>query len=248
MRKQQTLREMRVTECAASLMEMSNSDMFRLIQNHFNTHNTLPGNKNLKDTVWAAIQEFGNKFPEDVDPYLAEHSRGEQPYTKDQIIGEFASARIQQTNITGIKDLMEKHAFDPESFAMELIGTDGDTKVPGEVNVYKMNGTLQKVSESGNVWVIGTYKDGNPIPMGKLPDNFLTNNPMYVDGCKAEIQIADFSNGKMKNLSFDVVVDTDLMSGDVLDMEQDFDAEKGFADAVAELSTFREDMVEQGMA
>lgn len=45
-----------------------------------------------------------------------------------------------------------------------------------------------------------------------------------------------------------MVADTDLMSGDVLDMEQDFDAEKGFADAVAELSTFKEDMVEQGMA
>lgn len=104
---------MRVNDCAASLMEMSNSDMFRLIQNHFNTHNTLPGNKNLKDTVWAAIQEFGNEFPEDVDPYLAEHSRGEQPFTKDQIVREFASARIQQTNIAGVKDQVENTRSTP---------------------------------------------------------------------------------------------------------------------------------------
>lgn len=234
-----------MTECAASLMEMPNSDMFRLIQNHFNTHNTLPGNKNLKDTVWAAIQEFGNEFPKDVDTYLAEHSRGEQPYTKDQLVGEFASARIQQTNITDINTYT--NGVDPKIFDMEYIGENVNTEAPGAVSVYKMNGGLQKI-ESGAVCVIGTLKDGKQWVMGRLPDSFLTNNPMYVDSCGVDIQVADFSNGKMKNLSFDVVVDTDLMSGDVLDMEQDFDAEKGFADAVAELSTFREDMVEQGMA
>lgn len=243
MRKVSNLARMRINETTVSLMGMSNEELFHSIKNHFFHDQTLPGDKNLKDTVVAAVKEFGSEFPEDMDPYLAEHSRGETPYTKHRIVSEFANARIQQTNIAGVKEHI--NGIDPALFAGENIGIHEDTAAPGEVNVYKLDGMLEK-TESGEVRVIGTLTNGNQCIMGTLPDNFLANNRMNVENCRADIQIADFSNGKMKNLSFDVVADTDLMSGNVLDM--DFDAEKGFADAIAEMSTFREEMVEQGMA
>lgn len=57
--------------------------------------------------------------------------------------------------------------------------------------------------------------------MGDLPDNFLRNNPMNVDRCSAEVQFADFSNGKMKNVSVRVVMNSDEMSGDIMNLDND---------------------------
>lgn len=57
--------------------------------------------------------------------------------------------------------------------------------------------------------------------IGHLPDKFLINNPMIVDVCDAEMQLVDYSNGKGKNLSAKIVVNTDLMSGDVIDLNDD---------------------------
>lgn len=43
---------------------------------------------------------------------------------------------------------------------------------------------------------------------------------MNISHCEAELQLTDFSNGNMKNLSARVVVDSDLMSGDVIDLDE----------------------------
>ena len=50
---------------------------------------------------------------------------------------------------------------------------------------------------------------------------FITNNPMNVEDCRAIVQIIDYSNGQMKNISASIIVDTDLMSGDAIDLNND---------------------------
>ena len=49
----------------------------------------------------------------------------------------------------------------------------------------------------------------------------MTNNPMLGHGCLAELEFAEFSKGNLKNLSATVVVDTDQMSGDVVELNDD---------------------------
>ena len=78
---------------------------------------------------------------------------------------------------------------------------------------------LQK-NDVGDVYVLAEQSDGGHRTIGTLPDSFLTNNPMNVSHCEAELQLTDFSNGNMKNLSARVVVDSDLMSGDVIDLDE----------------------------
>lgn len=57
--------------------------------------------------------------------------------------------------------------------------------------------------------------------IGRLPDKFLTNNPMNAEWCEAMLQMTDYSNGKMKNVSARVIVDTDLMSGDAISLNEE---------------------------
>lgn len=57
--------------------------------------------------------------------------------------------------------------------------------------------------------------------IGVLSHNFITNNPMNVEDCRAIVQIIDYSNGQMKNISASIIVDTDLMSGDAIDLNND---------------------------
>lgn len=44
---------------------------------------------------------------------------------------------------------------------------------------------------------------------------------MNVEDCRAIVQIIDYSNGQMKNISASIIVDTDLMSGDAIDLNND---------------------------
>ena len=86
------------------------------------------------------------------------------------------------------------------------------------VYVDKVNVELQN-NGNGEVYVTAELANGGWRSIGHLPEKFLKNNPMNVESCAAELQIVDFSNGKMKNLSASIVVDTDVMSGDVIDLD-----------------------------
>ena len=44
---------------------------------------------------------------------------------------------------------------------------------------------------------------------------------MNVDSCEADLQLVDYSHEAMKNVSAKVIVDTDRMSGDVIDLNED---------------------------
>lgn len=62
--------------------------------------------------------------------------------------------------------------------------------------------------------------DGKYAEIAPVPDKYKVNNPMSVIRCDAEVEITDWSNGKMKNVTAKVVVDTDRMTGDVIELDE----------------------------
>lgn len=55
---------------------------------------------------------------------------------------------------------------------------------------------------------------------GTISDNFIKDNPMNVEECEAKLQMIDYSNGRLKNITVKVVADVDVMSGNVVELDE----------------------------
>lgn len=192
--KMESLADIRRREQAESLGQLDDRDIMEMARAHFDSHPTLPGEKNLKMMV---NDELAN------DGALSNEQRGE-------LIDKYVQTRIRETKMDSIG-----REFDPKDLNMESMSQNGT------VSMNKVNVELQRQTADDNatVYVLAERADGRHMTIGKLPDKFLTNSPMNVESCKAELQVMDYSNGKFKNVSMRVVADTDLMSGDVLDLD-----------------------------
>lgn len=198
------LADMRRDEIAVGIAEngLADRDVLEAVRAHFESHPTLPGEKSLKNTVNGLLEQDG-------DIQMEQSQR-------EEIIRQYADTRMRETKMESIGN-----DFSPADLKAERIDQFGEDSV---VSVHKVDVELQKLDATGSdpfVYVLAERADGKHDTLGRLPDKFLTNNPMNVDSCKAELQIADYSNGKMKNVSMRVVADTDLMSGDVIDLDND---------------------------
>ena len=195
-----SLADIRRQEQVESLGQLDSSDLTNMIVAHFESHPTLPGEKDLKDTA--------GKFARDAE-WNSVHSINAE--VQADMVRQFADTRIRETKMNSIG-----REFDPADLNLEHMSQNGT------VSMSKVNVELQKqtAGDETTVYVLADRADGTHMTIGKLPDKFLTNNPMNVESCKAELQVMDYSNGKMKNVSMRVVADTDLMSGDVLDLDE----------------------------
>lgn len=181
---------------------MDDRELCEMVHAHFDSHPTLPGEKSLKDGVEQALVLS--------DPI--ELSEDE----KESIANQYAQTRIRETKLKeGLYYLQDAASLDMYSGAKFV--PEGKGAV---VNVHYVDTELQK-TESGEVGVIAKQASGGYRFIGTLPDNFMSNNPMIVDHCEGKLEIADYSNGKMKNIGVTLVVDTDLMSNDVIDLNDD---------------------------
>lgn len=192
--KMESLADIRRQEQAESLGQLDDRDIMEMARTHFDSHPTLPGEKKLKMMVNDELANAG---------VLSDGQRGE-------LIDKYVQTRIRETKMDSIG-----REFDPKDLNMESMSQNGT------VSMNKVNVELQRQTADDNttVYVLAERADGRHMTIGKLPDKFLTNNPMNVESCKAELQVTDYSNGKFKNVSMRVVADTDLMSGDVLDLD-----------------------------
>lgn len=196
--------ELRRQEQYNQLIELRDRDLCGMIKAHFESHPALPGEKIIKDTA---------------NQILAMKDDGQDFLTEDEkkiLTRKYANTRIRETKLKG----EHQYLLDPASFKSE----NGFTLPPDENNIpimiHTVKAELQK-TESGDVNVIAEQENGNYRFVGTLPSNFMVNNPMIVDHCAGELQIADYSNGKLKNISIKLIVDTDLMSNDVVDLDED---------------------------
>lgn len=210
-----SLADIRREEMVQSLSQLDNEDIMRMVNAHFEIHPTLPGEKSLKT---MAIDELAN------DGFLSDEQR-------QDMIQKFAQTCIRETKI----DSMYETPIDLsllKAEPMEQNGTVSRSKV--DVNLLDLRPTMPYV-------VVEYERPDSNIWVGRLPDKFLTNNPMNVRSCKAELQMTDYSNGNLKNVSMRLVVDTDLMSGNEVNLDEDMlkgieGNDMDFADAVAAVS------------
>lgn len=138
---------------------------------------------------------------------------------KDELALNFSNTRIRETPLKEGNYYLDFHNFDPTQLKRTLIEELPQENSNSTVYVSSVKAELTRnLASEVNVWA--ETEKGGKWHIGNLPDNFLHNNPMNVDSCEAVLQITDYSNGNMKNLSAKVVVDTDLMSGDVIDLDE----------------------------
>lgn len=195
---------LRRQEQQEQLQELHDRDLCELIRAHFESHPALPGEKILKDTAnqILAMKDDGQEFLTDDE--------------KKILIRKYADTRIRETGLReGLYYLQDPVSFKfKDSFDLPPEGNNAP------VSIHIIDAELQK-TESGNINVTVKQKNDGYCFVGTLPDNFMANNPMIVDHCAGELQIADYSNGKLKNISARLVVDTDLMSNDVVRLSED---------------------------
>lgn len=196
--------ELRRQEQYDQLMELRDRDLCSMIKAHFESHPALPGEKIIKDTA---------------NQILAMKDDGQDFLTEDEkkiLTRKYADTRIRETKLKG----EHQYLLGPASFKLE----NGFTLLPDEnsipVMIHTVKTELQR-TESGDINVMAEQTNGEYCFVGTLPSNFMVNNPMIVDHCTGELQIADYSNGKLKNISIRLIVDTDLMSNDVVDLNED---------------------------
>lgn len=198
--KMESLADIRRQEQAESLGQLDDWDIMEMARAHFDSHPTLPGEKNLKMMV---NDELAN------DGYLSDEQR-------ERLIQGYAQTRIRETKMDSIG-----REFNPADLNLEFMSQNGT------ISMSRVNVELQKqtAGDETTVYVLADCADGRHMTIGKLPDKFLTNNPMNVESCKAELQVTDYSNGKLKNVSMRLVADTDLMSGDVVNLDDEMFAD-----------------------
>lgn len=206
--KMESIVETRRKEYSKTMREMPTLELCEMIRAHFESNATMPGEKKMKDTV----NEMLDKEPFGMTITMEE---------KEALADKFAKARIRETPL---KPNTMKLKFEQLNTVMEQNNCDHVAEIPGAGNstiyVNKIDAQLKK-SVNGSVLVTGKGSDSMNIIIGELPNSFVKNNPMNIKECRAEVQITDYSNGKLKNVSMKVVVDTDLMSGNILEMNDD---------------------------
>lgn len=200
------------SECENMLGTLSDRELLETVRTHFESHPKQYGGKELRD--------FANEMLEKEDIHLTDEKRGDA-------IRQCAYFRIQEAKFESTKRVQySMSSLHQGKIAMERIDSF-DSTVP--VSVYKMNANLVN-GDDGFVFVDVEAANGvdfrnSDTPyggtIGVLSHNFIANNPMNVEECQAIVQIIDYSNGQMKNISASIIVDTDLMSGDAIDLNND---------------------------
>lgn len=191
------LADMQQKEFYKGLEHVDNRELCEMIRAHFESHPTLPGEKQMKD---------------EANMLLKMHPKGEIPLN-------WASSIMLKTDYaeTRIRQIGFKESAGAEGLKTEPIPVDGTFMRRG-ISVERADARLVK-QEDGSVFVLGKMKDGEFRPVGTMTEKSLTNNPMNVDVCDAQLQIADYSGGKGNYVTMKLVVDTDEMSGDAVKLE-----------------------------
>lgn len=222
------LTDMRRKEEIDKMIAMPDRDMCEMIRAHFESHPTLPGEKALKNEVNQKLKSLepdengfvpaaGTPTPFDNEEDVFKLWDTDE---KKEIADKFAKTRIRETPLKEVNEYLTttiSEDYNPiklKRMPLDKLPQNGGN---GFVYIDKVNVELQRLDDS--VHVIAEQSDGTHRFIGHLPDTFLKYNPMNVEFCSAELEIADYSNGKMKNISTRIVVDTDVMSGDVIDLD-----------------------------
>lgn len=178
-----------------SLSKLDDRALCEMVQTHFRSHPCLSGQKDIKDLV---------------NQHLAIHDSEDFLSSEERVMlqKEFAITRIRETKLD--------HASTSQSNLHTAWANNGQVDPDTPRDMTRTVKVTLAAKPSGKVAVLlpgDQYRE-----LGELPESFVRNNPMNVPECSAEMSITDYSAGKGTTINATVVVDTDLMSGDVLDL------------------------------
>lgn len=173
-----------------ALAAMDTSTLALTIGEYFDTHATMPGEKDLK------------KAAEKIVANMAENPEFEIPAeTKEQMIAKFAEIVVREMKVEGLL-VQNVTKANKDDFAVlkptDLCLVEKDSvpamdKSPAK-KIYEADARIQ----DGKV-IVGEYE------IGSLSKGFVKNNPGV--NCAATVIATDYSNGKFANVSYAVVAD-----------------------------------------
>lgn len=174
----------------AALMGMSTEDLAVTIGEYFDSHATMPGEKDLKEAAEKIVANIAEN-PEFTIP--AETKESMAAKFADIVVREMKLEDLQVKNVT--KDNKEDFSvLKPTDLGLtEIESIPAEDKKPGR-KVYSADARIK----DGKV-LVGDYE------IGSLSKGFQKNNP-GVD-CAATIIATDWSNGKYANVSYSVIAD-----------------------------------------
>lgn len=174
----------------AALTTLSTEDLAVTIGEYFDTHATMPGEKDLKDAAQKIVAEIAENAEFEIDNE-----------TKEAMIDRFAGIVVREMKVEKlqVKNVTKENADDFAVLKASDLGLVETASVPAEdkqpaKKIYEAEARIQ----DGKV-LVGDYE------IGSVSAGFVKNNP-GVD-CAATVVATDYSNGKFKNMSYVVVAD-----------------------------------------
>lgn len=173
-----------------ALSALSTEDLAIAIGEYFDSHATMPGEKDLKDAAEKIVANIAENAEFDIDKEA-----------KENMIAKFAEIVVREMKVEGLQ-VKNVNKANKDDFAVlkptdlnlsekESIPAEG--KAPAK-KVYEAEARI----EDGKV-IVGEYE------IGRLGKGFSKNNPGV--SCSATLIATDYSNGKFTNMSYSVVAD-----------------------------------------
>lgn len=186
-----------------------------MMRAHFESHPTMPGEKDFKKRVNQILDE----------PLTPSILTDEE---KDWLADKWAETEIRETKYIGdgVVDMTKDPVKDSETGKISKFKEPEENKfqltpIEGADNAYTLDVELRKVKDGVNIYAKTSPDAARFTKIGTVPDNFLINNPMNVSRCPAQICIEDYSDGKLRNVSERLVVESSRMSGDYVELSDD---------------------------
>lgn len=179
-----------ITNRKAQLAAMSTEELAIAIGEYFDTHATMPGQKDLKDAAEKIVANVAENAEFDID---ADAKAAMVDRFADIVVREMKVEKLQVQNVTKANkdDFAVLKATD-----LGLVET-GSVEAVDKQPAKKLYAAEARI-ENGKV-MVGEYE------IGSLSEGFVKNNPGV--SCNATVVAVDYSNGKMSNMSYTVVAD-----------------------------------------
>lgn len=173
-----------------ALAAMSTEDLAIAIGEYFDTHATMPGEKDIKDAAEKIVANIAENPEFDIEPAA-----------KESMIAKFADIVVREMKVEGLQ-VQNVNKANKDDFAVLKptdLGLTETASVPAEgkspaKKVFEAEARIQ----DGKV-IVGEYE------IGSLSKGFVKNNPAV--SCKATLVAVDYSNGKYANMSYSVIAD-----------------------------------------
>ena len=173
-----------------ALSALSTENLAITIGEYFDTHATLPGQKDLKSAAEKLVANIAEDSSFDISPEA-----------KSQMITAFADIVVREMKVekVQVKNVNKENKDDfsvlkPTDLSLkEIASVPAEGKTPAK-KIYSADARI----EDGKV-IVGKYE------IGSLAPGFVKNNPGV--NCSATLIATDYSNGKYANMGYSVVAD-----------------------------------------